>query len=65
MEFSFDSLITYDYYVLNNCRIFVILRRLNTEVLGMKCHIFITLQMVQGKDRVCVTVCVYKQRERN
>lgn len=31
MKFSFDSLMTYDGHVLNNCIIFLICRRLNTE----------------------------------
>ena len=32
MKFSFDSLITYVDYVLSNCRVFLILGKLNTKV---------------------------------
>lgn len=68
MEFSFDSLITSNDYVLNNCRIFLIHGKL-LKVLGVKCRVFITFQMIKGKNQVCVTVrvCVmyfHMQKER-
>ena len=68
MRFSFDNLMTYVDYELNNYRIFFILRNLSTKVfMDVVSFVYNFSNGSEGKNQVYIynCVCVYTERERN
>lgn len=62
MRFSFDNLMTYVDYELNNYRIFFILRNLNTKVfMDVVSCVYDFSNGSEGKNKVYI-VCVYTER---
>ena len=67
MRFSFDNLMTYVDYELNNYRIFFILRNLSTKVfMDVVSCVYNFSNGSEGKNQVYIydCVCVHREREK-